>query len=93
MATLDEVARHGEINRHYPMLARAALSVGSPQIRHRRRSEETFVSTAGAGSSITLRSGGRVSECRKASEGSDAMSFKDPQKAVLPSNPETQWDL
>ena len=35
MVTLDEVGRHPEINRYYGMLARAALCVGSPQIRHK----------------------------------------------------------
>jgi 4-hydroxybenzoyl-CoA reductase subunit beta len=70
MATLDEVVRHGEINRHYPMLARAALSVGSPQIRHK----------ATIGGNICLNSRcwfynrspfwrKEYSECRKASGG------------------------
>ena len=35
MATLDELARHPAINKNYPMLAQAAFSVGSPQVRNK----------------------------------------------------------
>jgi len=35
MATLDEVAHHPGVKGKYPMLAQAAFSVASPQIRHK----------------------------------------------------------
>ena len=35
LATLDDVARHPMIKQAYPMLAKAAFSVASPQVRHK----------------------------------------------------------
>lgn len=71
MATLDEVARHPGINKNYPMLAQAAFSVASPQVRNK----------ATLGGNICLNSRcwyynrspfwrAEYPECRKASGGS-----------------------